>query len=70
MNRSEHLAWAKQRALEYLDIDNLPLAVSSMVSDLRKHDELGCPVEYSVLGMNAAMTGDTDEVRHWIEGFN
>jgi hypothetical protein len=36
--RAEHLAWAKQRALELLP-ERPDLAVSSLCSDLQKHSE-------------------------------
>lgn len=39
MNAAEHLAWAKERALEYVDTDPA-MAFTSLVSDLRKHPDL------------------------------
>jgi hypothetical protein len=39
MNRDEHLAWAKDRALAYLPGDPLE-AMTSMMSELTKHPEL------------------------------
>jgi hypothetical protein len=41
MTRAEYVAWAKARALEYLDgYDPDPAqAIASIVSDLGKHDE-------------------------------
>ena len=36
MNRDEHLAWAKRRALEYLAAGELMEAFTSMASDLNK----------------------------------
>jgi hypothetical protein len=36
MTRSEHIGWAKKRALEYLDAGDLQQACASMVSDLGK----------------------------------
>ena len=66
MTRDEHLAWCKQRALEYLDRGELENAVASMASDLGKHPEL--QREPLLLGaMHAA--GDHDGVRRWITGF-
>lgn len=72
MTRVEHLAWAKQRALEYLDAGDQKNAVASMLSDLRKHDELA---DHSgvMLGMMLLMGGhmnEREEVRRWIVGFN
>lgn len=40
MTRAEHLAWAKERALEYVEAGQLGQAVNSMISDLSKHHEL------------------------------
>ena len=40
MTRAEHLAWAKQRALEYVDRGELQQALDSIISDTRKHPAL------------------------------
>ena len=40
MTRAEHLAWAKQRALEYVDRGELQHALDSIISDMRKHPAL------------------------------
>lgn len=37
MNAAEHFEWAKGRALEYLDIGDMPAAMASLISDLGKH---------------------------------
>ncbi len=69
--RAEHLAWCKERALEYVDLDDLPSAVASMVSDLGKHDETrGIALPVMALAFAAIESGDKAEVRRWIEGFN
>lgn len=39
MTRAEHIAWCKQRALEYVDNGDLQNAYASMHSDLQKHPE-------------------------------
>lgn len=70
MTREEHLAWCKQRALEYLDIGDLKNAVISMYSDMRKHPDLGMSNILGYLGLMTALSGNTDEVRRWIEGFH
>lgn len=71
MTRAEHLAWAKQRALEYVDAGELANAVASMMSDLRKHDELA-DHRGILLGNMYLMGGlmSLEECRKWIEGFN
>lgn len=69
MTRDEHLAWAKKRALEYLDAGDLLNAVASIGSDLDKHPELGCNAHLLMLGAMRAQDGDTRGVRDWVEGF-
>ena len=39
MTREEHLAWCKQRALEYVDRGQPLEGITSMMSDMRKHPE-------------------------------
>ena len=39
MTRQEYLSWCKQRSLEYVDTGDLNQAVTSMLSDLGKHEE-------------------------------
>jgi hypothetical protein len=73
MTRAEHLAWAKQRALEHLDAGDEQGAFTSMISDLRKHDELENHIglEMGVMLMaTGLMIGRPGETRRWIEGFN
>ena len=72
MDRAEHLAWCKQRALEYADAGDLQNAYASMASDLNKHpDTTGHPAIQ--LGMVLLMSGNlktTGDMRRFIEGFN
>lgn len=70
--RAEHLAWCKQRALEYVDAGDVSNAFASMISDMQKH-----PQTFGHIGLNlgSAMmfSGNLSsiaEMRHWIEGFN
>lgn len=69
--RAEHLAWCKERALAYLP-DDIPGALASMLSDLRKHPETeGHPA--AMLTMKLMIGGfltTPDAVRRHIEGFN
>jgi hypothetical protein len=37
VNAREHFDWAITRATEYLDLDDAPNAMASLVSDLNKH---------------------------------
>lgn len=72
MTREEHLAWCKKRAHEYLDRGDTVNAVTSLMSDLGKHDETKSSTGgiLGQLGMMAAMSGDRNEVRRYIDGFN
>jgi hypothetical protein len=71
MTRAEHLQWAKDRALAYLP-DSPREAVTSMLSDLGKHDEtkrvLDGPI--GMIGIMEAAQGSVGSVRRFIEGFN
>ncbi len=71
MTRSEHLAWAKKRALEYLP-HKPGEAFSSMCSDLHSHEYLRTHSGIQ-MGMTLLLLGvlkDPEKVREWIEGFN
>ena len=74
MTRQEHMDWCKQRALEYLKPGqsySVTNAVTSMLSDIRKHpeteDKSGA---LGMLGIAALQSGDAGEARKFIEGFN
>lgn len=72
MTRQDHLAFCKQRALEYVDANDLQQAFASMLSDLGKHEET---VRHSGMRLGAALLvgGHLDtpyKMRHFIEGFN
>lgn len=51
MTRDEHLAWAKTRALEYLDEGDRTSAVASLISDLGKHPETSSHPAIQLSGM-------------------
>jgi hypothetical protein len=74
MTRAEHLSWAKERALQFVERGELLGAVCSMISDVIKYD----PPMYSDLvfdvlindGAPVAVANGAEAVRRWIEGFN
>lgn len=69
-SRDEHLAWAKQRALEYLTKGDITNAIASMGSDLMKHEELKTiSMAMMPVALSYAMNHDLDGARRWIEGF-
>ncbi len=72
MTRSEHLAWCKKRALEYVDSGELSEAMASMLSDLGKHPELVTHPgkELMVAMMMAGKLSTKKAMREFIEGFN
>jgi hypothetical protein len=70
MERAEHLAWCKQRALEYLDAGDVENAVASMGSDMGKHPETGINPTLMALGMRYLIDRDAGAIRRWITGFN
>jgi hypothetical protein len=70
--REEHLAWCKQRALEYVDNGDLTQAYSSMASDLGKHpDTTGhSGIALGMMLMVGGQLSTAAEMRKFIEGFN
>ena len=76
MTRAEHLQWCKDRAMEYVKEGDLLNAVTSMMSDLRKHPETtatskGASLEMlGMLALQQAQHGDHDGVVRYINGFN
>jgi len=75
MTYEEHLAWCKKRALEYADAGDLANAVTSMGSDITKHEEgmragsMGHSLAMSI-GLLLVLGDDLAGVRRWIKGFN
>lgn len=72
VTRAEHLAWCKERALEYVDRGDTANAYASMASDLSKHPETEKHAAIN-LGMMMLMSGHLStaaEMRKFINGFN
>jgi hypothetical protein len=72
MTRDEHLAWAKKRALEYLDAGDPAQAFTSMLSDMTKHPEFenhpGNRIGVGFMMLDGWITNPS-EVRRWIVGY-
>lgn len=70
LTAAEHIAWAKGRALEYVDAGDLTNAISSLISDLQKHPAtLHHKVAARAMdGYVLALSG-ADAVRQWVERF-
>lgn len=81
-SRAEHVAWCKQRALEYVERGDFAGALASMTSDLGKHSETADSVSTAGLGVSLYMAAvfvhpkisghlnTKEKMRDWIEGFN
>jgi hypothetical protein len=71
MTRAEHVAWAKARALEYVEAGNYQDAMSSMMSDLGKHPDIGtvAALQWGQKAVGPLLDGDWAAVRAAIEDF-
>ena len=72
MNRKEHLQWCKDRALQYVESNDLNGAMGSMLSDLRRHEETkDHPAGPLMLQLKMIGALDTpEEMRKYINDFN
>lgn len=72
MTYGEHLAWCKERALEYCRAGKVQEAYSSFMSDMKKHPETSDhPV--LALGFSLLVNGhlrSVREMKEFILGFN
>lgn len=61
MTRAEHLQWCKNRAMEYVRAGDLQQTVTSMLSDLSKHEETAASSQgiCAQIGMMELMRGPT-----------
>lgn len=62
----------KSGPIEYLKRGDLSNAIASMMSDMKKHPETKSSMDgiLGQLGMVSLMSGNPDEVRRYIDGFN
>jgi hypothetical protein len=72
MTRDEHVAWCKQRALEYVERGDVQNAYASMASDLGKHPETeGHPaIQLGMMMLIGGQLNSPTEMRRFIDGFN
>jgi hypothetical protein len=72
MDRQQHLAWCKKRALEYVDEGDISQAYASMISDLKKHPETKnhSAIELGFIMLVNGHIATPKEMRKFIEGFN
>jgi hypothetical protein len=74
MTRAQHIAWCKERALEYIDKGEVANAMASFTSDMGKHAETERQMNplarlAVVATMQDTVAGGTDNTRKFIEGF-
>jgi hypothetical protein len=71
-SRAQHLEWCKKRALAYVDQGYMQQALSSMISDLRKHPKTAdhSGIQLATYGMAFGDLTTKDQVREFIQGFN
>lgn len=70
MNAAEHFAWARGRALEYIDLGDAPAALASLELDLGKHEGTAGilhPDLRNLLYEDFLLTGSLANVRQHIE---
>jgi hypothetical protein len=65
--RAQHLAWCRQRALEILDGGDKIAAVTSLMSDLLKHDKTLPTVPIVRRSVSVQLHGTAQEIRAFIE---
>jgi hypothetical protein len=68
----EHLAWCKERALQYVDAGDLDNAFASMGSDLNKHEGTRGHggMQLGIMMLMAGQLGTPQAMREFIEGFH
>lgn len=72
MERKEHLQWCKDRALEFVENNDLTGAFASFQGDMMQHEETSNHLALEV-GMILLLSGNLDtqeQMKNWIFGFN
>lgn len=70
--REDHLQWCKERAIKYVDNNDLKNAFASFQSDMGKHEETAHHMALQ-MGTMLLLSGNLDndhQMREWINGFN
>ena len=72
MTRAEHLQWAKDRALKYVDAGDTANAFASIASDLNGHPETAghAGIQLGMLQLMGGFLNTPEAMRRFIEGFN
>ncbi len=72
MDRNEHLQWCKDRAMEYIDQNEVADGVASFMSDMTKHPETEghSALELMTMMLVSGQLETARQARKFIEGFN
>lgn len=72
MTRTEHMDWAKERAIAIARSGDIKGAWASMVSDLGKHDETAghAAIELGMMMLMGGHLSSQSEMIKFIEDFN
>jgi len=72
MTRAEHLQWCKDRAMEYINNGDIQQGVTSMLSDLTKHQETKkhAGIELGTRLMMIGQLNTTLDAERFINGFH
>lgn len=73
MNRTEHLQWCKDRALQYLNNGQIAEGMASFTSDMSKHEGTDKTLNNGLsqpLILMAMMSNNQAECIRCVEGFN
>lgn len=70
--REEHLQWCKDRALEYVEQNDLTQAFNSFMSDMGKHNETSdhIALPLGIMLLVGSKLSTQHEMKDWINGFN
>jgi hypothetical protein len=70
ITRAEHIAWCKERAMEYVAAGDPHNALNSLVSDLRKHPdtENHGALDLGLMLLLGGFLTTHAEILDWIEG--
>ena len=71
-NRTEHLQWCKDRALQYVKQNDLKQAYASFQSDMTKHPETAnhLALEMGTIMLVSGNLSSAKQMGEWITGFN
>lgn len=72
MNRSEHLQWCKDRAMEYINRGDVQQGITSFMSDMDKHNETAnhSALQLMAMMMFSGQLSSASEAGKFIQGFN